>query len=113
MKVEQQQMKINQQQMKIEQTKIHCEIINTMQKILKNPSSIDKKGDNRINNMVISKKASTFPKIPTTINETNLSQWYDEILARLMATPWDVNGTSILDMPHVRNIAEASKAYRI
>ena len=63
------------------QTEVHREIINTMHEMSKNPSSIDKKGSNWLDKMVIQEKASTFPKIPTTINETSLGQWYDEITA--------------------------------
>ena len=84
-----------------------------MHRISKNPSSIDKKGANWIDKMVINEKASTFPKIPTTINEMTLGQWYDKITARLMAAPWDIDGISILDMPHVGNIAKVTKAYII
>ena len=63
--------------------------------------------------MVIQEKASTFPKIPTTIKETTFGQWYDKITTRMLTAPWDINGTSILDMPHVGNIAETKESYRI
>ena len=46
-----------------------------MHELLKNPSSsIDKKGATWLDKMVIQEKASTFPKIPTIINETTLGQ---------------------------------------
>ena len=84
-----------------------------MQEILKNPSSINKKGANWIDKMEINEKASIFPKIPTIINETTLGQWYDEISARMLTAPWDMDGISIIDTPHVGNIAEATESYRI
>ena len=31
----------------------------------------------------------------------------------MLAAPWDIDGKSILDMPHVGNIAETTEAYRI
>ena len=80
---------------------------------MENPSSIDKKGATWLDKMVIQEKASTFPKIPATVNETTLRQWYDKITARMLAAPWDIDDTSILDMPHVDNIAETTEPYRI
>ena len=84
-----------------------------MHEMLKNPSSIIKKGATWLDKMVIQEKASTFPIIPTTFNKTTLGQWYNEITARMLAAPWDIDGTSIQDMPHVENIAETTEAYRI
>ena len=103
-----------QQKLQSKQTKIHREIINTMHDISKNPSSsIDKKRATWLDKMVIQEKASTFPKIPTIINETTLGQWYDEISAKMLTAPWDMDGISIIGTPHVGNIAEATESYRI
>jgi len=71
----------------MEQNEIHWEIINAMHKILENLKSINEKAADWIDKMVINKKASTFPKTPTVINETIFGQWYDEILAQMMAAP--------------------------
>ena len=63
-----------QQKLQSEQTEVHKEIINTMHEMSKNPSSIDKKGANWLDKMEIQEKTSTFPIIPTTVNETILGQ---------------------------------------
>ena len=96
-----------------DQMNINQEVLAQMKNLSKDPSLIDTKHNKWMDKLVINEKKDTFPKIPETINETTLGQWYDEIKGRLMAAPWDIDGTCILDMPHVGPIAEASEPYRI
>ena len=45
---------------------------------------------------------SIVPKLPAKVNDLSIGRWYDDVLLNLNASPWNIDGTSIINL-HIWN----------
>ena len=76
-------------------------------------ANINNKGAEWLDKLVVTEKSDIFPPIPKIVNVTTLGVWEDAIEARMLTSPWDIKGLSIIKQPHVGDLSEASSAYHI
>ena len=88
--------------------------VDCMEEFSKNSSvNINNKGSEWLDILVVAEKSEIFPPLPEVVNLTTFGTWEDAIEARMLTTPWDITGLSIINHPHVRDLSEATTAYRI
>ena len=80
---------------------------------MNNADKVDKSFERITIKILLEQKYTDFPAIPESRTQTSLSTWLESITRILKITPWDIDGTSILEMHLPPELSEASEAYRI
>ena len=93
-----------------EQAKITQAVLDQFANLNKG-SKITDKGVDMMTKMVLAQTAANFDPIPKVAFGTAMGEWMDSNHAILAASPWDIDGTSMIDMKGVV-LADASKHYR-
>ena len=81
-----------------EQSRINQAILKSMEDLGKGSTKINDTGANMMTKMVVAQKSDTFPPLPTVCTDTTMGEWRDSTHSVLSATPWDIDGVSIVDM---------------
>ena len=115
-------MKISQESMKISQesqaktndvnTQVLHQLLDKMA-LLNNATQTDKSFERITTKILLDQKATDLPAIPESRTQITIGIWYETFERTLRASPWDIDGTSILEMYLPPVLSEASESYRI
>ena len=80
---------------------------------MNNASKVDKSFEYITTKLLLEQKYTNFPAIPELRTQESFSIWLESIMRICRINPWDINGTSILEIQIPPDLLEASEAYRI
>ena len=80
---------------------------------MNNADKVDKSFERITTKILLEQKYTGFPAIPESRTQTSLSTWLESITRILKTSPWDIDGTSLLEMVLPPELLEALEAYRI
>ena len=80
---------------------------------MNNADKVDKSFELITTKTLLKQGVTNFPVIPGSRTEISLSIWLKAISRTLKASPWDIDGTSILEMHLSPILSEALESYRI
>ena len=93
-----------------EQAKINQAILHQFENLSKGTKIADK-GQEMFTKMVLNQSAANFDPIPKLATNTAMGEWMDSNHSILAASPWDIDGRSMVDMEGVV-LADASRHYK-
>ena len=95
-----------------EQAKINQAILDQFENLRKGSSTkIANKGQEMFTKIVLNQAAEDFDPIPKIATNTSMGEWMDSNWAILAASPWNIDGRSMINM-ETMVLADASKEYR-
>ena len=80
---------------------------------MNNASKVDKGFERLKLKLLLEQKYTDFLAIPESRTQESLSSWLETIMRTCRTSPWDIDGTSILEMVLPPVLSEASDAYKI
>ena len=87
-------------------------LVDSISKI-NNAIKVDKSFERMTTKLLLEQKYTNFPAIPESRTQETLSIWFESIMRICRTTPWDINGTSILEMRLPPDLPLALEAYCI
>ena len=80
---------------------------------MSNASQTDKSFERLTLKLLLEQKHTNFPEILASQTQETLSTWLETVMRICRTSPWDIDGTSILEMVLPPVLSEASEAYKI
>ena len=90
---------------------LHASIDNISK--MNNVNMVDKSFKRMTTKLLLEQKHTNVPAIPESRTQESLPTWFESITRLLRTSPWDMDGTSLLEMHLPPELSEASEAYRI